>query len=248
MTFDNMIWFDPCILRWLLVSFMLNGFVSYLWHKKIYLKWGLKNYRAMQRIHLNETPRLGGLIFILSLIGFMTQCHLGEGANILSLIVMSLIPCIVVALKEDLFHNVEPAIRLISLLFAGWLFRMNYSGPMPNLSEVPWIESLVTLQGGISFFYILCILTLANGMNLIDGVNGLCGVVNLIILGALLFLSFKVGDTVILSLIFSLVLLCIPFMVFNFPYGRIFLGDLGAYNFGLISGMLTIIFFGRHPK
>jgi UDP-N-acetylmuramyl pentapeptide phosphotransferase/UDP-N-acetylglucosamine-1-phosphate transferase len=51
-----------------------------------------------------------------------------------------------------------------------------------------------------------------------------------------------------LSLIFSVILLIIPFMLINYPYGRIFLGDLGAYSLGLIVSMLTIILFGRHPE
>jgi UDP-N-acetylmuramyl pentapeptide phosphotransferase/UDP-N-acetylglucosamine-1-phosphate transferase len=51
-----------------------------------------------------------------------------------------------------------------------------------------------------------------------------------------------------LSLIFSVILFLIPFMLMNYPYGQIFLGDLGAYSLGLIVGMLTIILFGRHPE
>jgi len=43
-------------------------------------------------------------------------------------------------------------------------------------------------------------------------------------------------------------LLLIPFMLMNYPYGQIFLGDLGAYSLGLIVSMLTIILFGRHPE
>jgi UDP-N-acetylmuramyl pentapeptide phosphotransferase/UDP-N-acetylglucosamine-1-phosphate transferase len=37
-------------------------------------------------------------------------------------------------------------------------------------------------------------------------------------------------------------------MLMNYPYGRIFLGDLGAYSLGLIVSIVTIIFFGRHPE
>ena len=37
-------------------------------------------------------------------------------------------------------------------------------------------------------------------------------------------------------------------MAMNYPKGLIFLGDLGAYSLGLITGMLTIILFGRHPE
>ena len=248
LSIDIMTWFDSCILHWLGISLILNGFVVYLWHKKFYRKLGLKAYQAIQRIHLNETPRLGGFIFILSLLGFVTQCHLREGANILNLILISLMPAILIALKEDLFHNVEPAVRLLSLIFTGWIFMASYTGPFPNMTEVPFVAKLFLLQGGTSLFYILCIVTVANGMNLIDGVNGLCGAAALSILVALLFLSYKTGDTIMLTLIFSLILLLTPFMLFNFPFGKIFLGDLGAYSLGLMLSMLTIILFGRHPE
>jgi UDP-N-acetylmuramyl pentapeptide phosphotransferase/UDP-N-acetylglucosamine-1-phosphate transferase len=151
-------------------------------------------------------------------------------------------------IKEDLFHNVEPAIRLLALLFVGWLFRAQFTGPLPILTDIPFIGKLLLLQGGISIFYILSMVAVANGMNLIDGVNGLCGAVALSILSALLFLSYKTADITMLSLIFSVILLIIPFMVMNYPYGQIFLGDLGAYSLGLIVSMLTIILFGRHPE
>ena len=64
-------WFDSSVLIFVGMSFILNGFIAYLWHKKFYQKVGLKSYQAIQRIHLNETPRLGGLVFILSLISFV---------------------------------------------------------------------------------------------------------------------------------------------------------------------------------
>ena len=51
-----------------------------------------------------------------------------------------------------------------------------------------------------------------------------------------------------LSTIFSVILILIPFLIFNYPYGKIFLGDLGAYSLGLMISMLTIILFGRHPE
>jgi UDP-N-acetylmuramyl pentapeptide phosphotransferase/UDP-N-acetylglucosamine-1-phosphate transferase len=243
-----MLWFDPFVLIFMIMSLALNGLVAYLWHKKFYRKIGLKAYQAVQRIHLNETPRLGGLIFILSLTAFVAFSKTNESIQLLKIILICLIPIIFIGVKEDLFHNVEPAIRLIALLFVGWLFRAQFTGPLPILTDIPFIGKLVLLQGGISFFYILSMAAVANGMNLIDGVNGLCGAVTLSILSALLFLSYKTADIIMLSLIFSLILLLIPFMFLNYPYGQIFLGDLGAYSLGLTVSMLTIILFGRHPE
>ena len=241
-------WFDPFVLIFMGMSLALNGLVSYLWHKKFYRKLGLKTYQAIQRIHLNETPRLGGFIFILSLASFVAFCNTNESIQLLKIILICLIPIIVIGIKEDLFHNVEPSIRLLALLFVGWLFRAQFIGPLPILTDIPLIGKLLLLQGGISIFYILSMVAIANGMNLIDGVNGLCGAVALSILSALLFLSYKTADITMLYLIFSVILLFIPFMLMNYPYGRIFLGDLGAYSLGLIVSMLTIILFGRHPE
>jgi UDP-N-acetylmuramyl pentapeptide phosphotransferase/UDP-N-acetylglucosamine-1-phosphate transferase len=241
-------WFDPFILIIMGMSLVLNGFIAYLWHKKFYRNLGLKTYRAVQRIHLNETPRLGGFIFILSLVSLVAFSNTNESIQSLKIILICLIPIIVIGIKEDLFHNVEPAIRLLALLFVGWLFRAQFTGPLPVLTDIPFIGKLLLLQGGISIFYILSMTAVANGMNLIDGVNGLCGAVALSILSALLFLSYKTADTTMLSLIFSVILFLIPFMLMNYPYGKIFLGDLGAYSLGLIISMLTIILFGRHPE
>jgi len=248
MNFNLMQWFDPNILIFMGFSFFLNGFIAYLWYKKFYRKLGLKTYKAIQRIHLNETPRLGGLVFILSLLSYVIYCNTNESIQLLKFLLICLIPIIVVGFKEDVFHNVSPFVRLLSLIFVGWLFRFNYTYPLPNLTDVPFIGKLILLQGGVSFFYIFSMVSIANGMNLIDGVNGLCGAAVLSILCSLLFLSYKTNDIVMLTVIFSLILLFLPFMFINYPYGHIFLGDLGSYSLGLISSMISIILFGRHPE
>jgi UDP-N-acetylmuramyl pentapeptide phosphotransferase/UDP-N-acetylglucosamine-1-phosphate transferase len=248
MNLHVMQWFDPFVLIFIGMALVLNIGVAYLWHKKFYRNFGLKTYKAIQRIHLNETPRLGGLIFILSLTSFVAFSNTNESIHLLKIILICLIPIVLIGLKEDLFHNVKPVIRLLALLFVGGLFRAQFKGPLPILTDIPLIGKLLLLQGGISIFYILSMTAIANGMNLIDGVNGLCGAVALSILSALLFLSYKTADITMLSLIFSMILFLIPFMLMNYPYGRIFLGDLGAYSLGLIVSMLTIILFGRHPE
>jgi UDP-N-acetylmuramyl pentapeptide phosphotransferase/UDP-N-acetylglucosamine-1-phosphate transferase len=38
------------------------------------------------------------------------------------------------------------------------------------------------------------------------------------------------------------------FILFNFPFAKIFLGDSGAYLFGYLLITMLIIFYGRHPE
>jgi UDP-GlcNAc:undecaprenyl-phosphate GlcNAc-1-phosphate transferase len=240
--------FDPFVLVWMLTSFILNLSAILFWREKIYLKFGFKNYKGVQRIHLDETPRLAGFVFIISLAGFEFFSKNSESSLFLRLIFPCLIPIIIVALKEDLFHNVSPLIRLFSLAFVGWLFMIEYLGPLPDLSNIQLVNNFLLLKYGPSIFYITSIVVIANGMNLIDGVNGLCGMVALSIFTALLLLSYEMNDIIMLSAISSAMLLLIPFILLNYPFGLIFLGDLGAYSLGLIVSIFTIIFFGRHPE
>ncbi|CAM8387690.1 Rfe UDP-N-acetylmuramyl pentapeptide phosphotransferase/UDP-N- acetylglucosamine-1-phosphate transferase [Candidatus Methylopumilus planktonicus] len=241
-------WFDPYILIWVGISSVLNILTIHFWDKKYFLKLGFIKYRGLQRIHKNETPRLGGLIFLISLFGYAIFSKNNEDIILLKLILFSLIPIIIFGLKEDLYHDVLPAIRLISLFFVGWIFFTEFSMRLPDLTNIPIIGNFLLIPGSTALIYILGMMTIANGFNLIDGVNGLAVSIALSILCSLFFVSYRTADVAMLSLILSLSLLLIPFLLANYPLGLIFLGDLGAYAIGLILSMATIIFFGRHPE
>jgi UDP-N-acetylmuramyl pentapeptide phosphotransferase/UDP-N-acetylglucosamine-1-phosphate transferase len=88
----------------------------------------------------------------------------------------------------------------------------------------------------------------AHTTNLIDGLNGLAMGVCMLIAGGLAFLAYSVGDTVILNI--SILLLCsiLGLFVFNFLYGKIFLGDAGAYTVGHVLIWLSILLVARNPE
>jgi UDP-N-acetylmuramyl pentapeptide phosphotransferase/UDP-N-acetylglucosamine-1-phosphate transferase len=245
MNFDLLKWVDPSSFSYVLLALILNAAVAILWHKKIYKKLGLKLYAAIQRIHLAETPRLGGLI-IISVLTLYTCFHAeSEVATILKLCLWSMLPLVIIALKEDLFQDVRPALRLASLVASGAIFVMNFSGPYPSFDET-FLDLFFKYPIALILFYPIALSALANGSNLTDGVNGLCGMIFLSILGSLLFLAYQLGDNTIMMVILMVMMLVGAFLCFNYPGGQIFLGDLGAYVLAFLTGMLTIMFFGRH--
>ena len=80
-----------------------------------------------------------------------------------------------------------------------------------------------------------------NAFNLIDGLNGLSSYVTISTGIALSIIAFEVNFislTVFMVLIVSIVL---GFAVINFPLGKIFLGDAGAYALGHILVWSSII-------
>ena len=239
-------WIDISSISYLLLALFINGVVAILWHKKIYKKLGLKVYAAIQRIHLAETPRLGGLIMIVVL-SLYTWLHAEpQLASILKLCLLSMSPLILIALKEDLFHNVKPMVRLITLLGSGVLFVINFNGPYPHF-EGTFLQPFFEKPLALIIFYPIALTALANGSNLTDGVNGLCAAIFLSIFGSLLFLAYQMGDDTIMRAIWIVIMLLASFLCLNYPSGRIFLGDLGAYALAFLAGIIVIIFFGRHP-
>ena len=245
MNFDLLKWVDPSSFIYVFLALILNAVVAILWQKKIYKKLGLKMYAAIQRIHLAETPRLGGLI-IISVLTLYTYFHAEyEVAVIFKLCLWSMMPLAIIALKEDLFQDVRPALRLTALLTSGALFVTYFSGPYPNFNGT-FLDLFFKHPIALILFYPLALSALANGSNMTDGVNGLCCMIFLSILGSLLFLAYQLGDNIILMVILMVMMLIGAFLCFNYPSGQIFLGDLGAYVLAFLTGMLTIMFFGRH--
>jgi UDP-N-acetylmuramyl pentapeptide phosphotransferase/UDP-N-acetylglucosamine-1-phosphate transferase len=88
----------------------------------------------------------------------------------------------------------------------------------------------------------------ANAFNIIDGYNGLASVVSAMILAGLAYVSYYLGDRLILVAAVGMLGAIGGFLIWNYPRGLIFLGDGGAYFIGFIIGTLSILMLARHPK
>ena len=91
-------------------------------------------------------------------------------------------------------------------------------------------------------FTILSIAIFSQATNIIDGLNGLALGICLTIFLSFYILSELYNDSAIN--IFSLILMGLIFglLVLNFPFGKIFLGDGGAYFLGILIAVISIIF------
>ncbi len=181
-------------------------------------------------IHRNEVPRIGGLGIFLSflLIIFITR----KFTCVECVIFPSLI--FLVGFWEDLKKNISAKYRLILQLviscFAILLFGLKIkSVGFLNLPDpVSIIFTLIALSG------------FTNALNIIDGLNGLAAgiaVIFMFFLG-LTFQNYGYSDFAFFC--FLLIACIIGFLIFNFPSGKIFLGDGGAYFLGFVCAFLSI--------
>lgn len=228
----------------LIVLFVTFGILSFYW-KSIFKFLKLKSYKNIQRVHKNEISRLGGLaiyifFWIIYLFDFIKDQFFAS-------LLISAIPFVLISLKEDLFHNTKPKNRLILMIISCLIFFYMHPINFP-IVDIPYFGEVISSYPVSIIFFTFSVLVVMNGMNLIDGMNGLFAFTVLSILISLAYLLIIDQDEENLKLIFLFSAPLLIFLFFNFPIGKIFIGDTGAYLYGFIVSILTIKIFGKHPE
>ncbi len=187
-----------------------------------------------QKLHHEPTPRIGGLGIFIACV-FMTK-DLELGLKI----ILCLIPAFLAGFLEDLFAKISPLRRLLIM----------------SISAVMAIYLLdaVVLDFGFTtvpywlgvFIAIIAFLGLINGTNLIDGFNGLSSGVCFLIFTTYFVISLRVDDQAMAFICLICMASILGFLLFNFPFGKIFLGDGGAYSLGFMLAVLSIMIVKRN--
>jgi len=156
-------------------------------------------------------------------------------------------PAFLTGLTEDLMKNVRPATRLLFIASSAVSAGVFLNAWLTSLA-LPFVDYLMTFGAISVFFTCFAVTGVVNSFNLIDGLNGLASLVAIIILLSLAFVAHKVDDPIItnITLIFSAAIS--GFFIWNYPFGKIFLGDGGAYLIGFLVAELSILLVIRNPE
>jgi UDP-GlcNAc:undecaprenyl-phosphate GlcNAc-1-phosphate transferase len=195
----------------------------------------------VQDVHNGFVSRLGGLSLLLCF-AYFAYIEFFEYLIILAFGLLFLFP----ALLEDLGFVIKPFIRLF-LIFLGCLLAIIHLDQLPQFE----FGSFNTLFNNSIFqivFYTVAMTAVINGQNIIDGTNGLSGFSSLSIFCALWYLGFLLGDENLKLISITLIILLISFLLFNYPFGKIFLGDMGSYFLGFLSSYLVVKTFANYSE
>ena len=195
---------------------------------------------AVQSAHSGFVPRVGGLAIYISILvlipllsfGFIPlSVVFGIDAEQLTLLILSAAPVFSIGLAEDLGYDMSPKARLIasgaSSLVAILLFKVWLEG-----LGIPVADTLLAFAPFGILFTIFATVGVVNAFNLIDGLNGLASYVTVSVAIALSIIAFQAGNAQVSTFLVLVVASVLGFMVLNFPMGKIFLGDGGAYALG----------------
>lgn len=218
------------ILGGVLCSFILNLFIIWA-SRRFNLFVDMASSDKPQRFHTLPTPRAGGIgIFAPFLFTSLSLLH--TNSKFLYGLVFGGGLVFLSGLIEDFNASLSPKVRLLLQCLGGGIFIYLSDLYLKNLGFGITLPSYIGIP-----FTLFAIVGIINAINIIDGFNGLAGGIALFALGCIAFLCQQN-----LELILLLVLLggIIGFLLLNFPKGKIFLGDGGAYFLGFVLAVFLV--------
>jgi UDP-GlcNAc:undecaprenyl-phosphate/decaprenyl-phosphate GlcNAc-1-phosphate transferase len=226
------------------VTFFSSIFIIKLYQSQ---KIILKKYQALQKIHEGDIPRLGGVSIALGLLFSIYLNHDSISHDFLVKIAFAALPLFLIGLIEDVYHNVKPIVRFLAIFFSAALF-VHFSGLSLNQVQTPLLDILMRYESFSYAFTVIAVVAITNAFNIIDASNGITSLTFIATSLSLFLASSFYPDPLIQYLSLSMIILPLGFLVLNFPFGKIFLGDSGAYLLGFLIGVLIISFFTRNPE
>ncbi|WP_427183806.1 MraY family glycosyltransferase [Bordetella bronchialis] len=209
---------------------------------------------GVQKVHGVSVPRIGGLAVFCSLALYAAATVLPDAAvhrdAILPLLLACSLPAFVSGIFEDITKSVSPAVRLAMTMLAALLACLLLSAVLDKVG-IPWVDDLLSLGIIALPVTLIAVAGVANSINLIDGYNGLAAGVSISILLGIGALANWVDQSQIVNVSMLGAAALMGFLAWNFPFGRIFLGDGGAYFTGFLAAELAIMLAARsdaiHP-
>ena len=223
---------------------LANIFLIRYWHK-INLFFNLETYKNIQSVHEKNIPRMGRLLIFT--IYFFYIAVLNKYDNFFFNFLLSFLPTAIISIKEDLFQNTTQTSRIFLMIISCLIF-FNIDQTNFPLINLPILSVLYSNDYILLSFFIFSSLVIMNGSNLVDGMNGLFGMSILVQLITIIFIASIVNDLEVFKIALISLLPVIVYLFFNYPLGKIFMGDFGAYFFGFVSSMLVIKLFGNNKE
>jgi len=243
------------------ISFLFQFFVVKLSLKKE-LCIDNPDIEKPQGFHNIPTPRSGGLGIFLSLLISFWFLIINEGLSFINLspnadyfsqltihrspmlssLLLCSLPAFLAGFCEDFRSNIKPILRLFAISLSAILAIVLMDAVIHDIGlfELPlWVAVPFT---------IFSIVGVTNSINLIDGFNGLAGGVSIIILLSFSIASYIQGDQLIFIMSLVLLFTVAGFFTWNFPKGKIFLGDGGAYLIGFLFAIISVLMVNRNPE
>ncbi len=211
--------------------------------------WGTdSDFGGPQKFHHKPVPRLGGVGIFAALASCAIYVRWRTPIeDQMVLLVVCGFPAMAYGLAEDITLSIRPRKRLLAAALSAFLGAV-VLGAVIDRTDIFVLDTLLAFGVVSIALTVFAVAGIANSVNIIDGFNGLASMVCMMMFAAIAYVAYCVDDQFILLTALCCVGALLGFFVWNFPGGRIFLGDGGAYFMGFMMAELAVLLFHRHPE
>ena len=197
------------------------------------------------KFHRIPTPRIGSLAVYA---GFWAAACASPPPvrGLLFAVGASAVFVLLAGVFEDLTKTGGIALRLVASMLSGLVFCLSTSYAITHV-DIPFVDHVMVLPFVATAFTVFAMAGLAHAVNIIDGFNGLATGATIIMLVAFAAVSLGAGDHDMALFCFIVAGVLLGFLLINFPFGYIFLGDGGAYFLGFVVASVAVMVPMRNP-
>ena len=203
---------------------------------------------SLRKVHVKATPRVGGLAVAAGIIaGGLVELAVHGALELWTVLLLCVTPGFIWGLIEDVTKRGSVTVRLVITAAAASMAYVLLDARVTEL-DVRGLDTLLTIPAFSFVFTVFAVTGVAHSFNVIDGLNGLAGITSLLGAIGMAIVAWAVGDWFIFCVTVVLAGSVAGFMLVNFPGGRIFLGDGGAYLVGLLLAVLSVMLVQRNSE
>lgn len=180
------------------------------------------------RLPVKPVPILGGAaIFAAFLVPLTAHRLVFHGTD--AFLILLATGAFILGATDDIW-NLKPRWKLLGQLIIAVLFL-----------KAIGLVSIVGYRAIDALLVAIWIVGITNAFNLLDNINGLCGGTAALVAGFQAVNFYISGDAQLSSLCFVFAAALCGFLIFNFPAGRIFMGDAGSMFIGCWLATTTLV-------
>jgi UDP-N-acetylmuramyl pentapeptide phosphotransferase/UDP-N-acetylglucosamine-1-phosphate transferase len=201
---------------------------------------------GIQKFHSEPTPRIGGIPIVLALVIVWGKSS-AEIQTLLAPILFAGMPAFLFGIAEDLTKQIGVVQRLLATIASGLLawWITDYSLSRLDIWGVDLLMQFTLFSVILTAF---AVGGLANAINIIDGLNGYASLTCSITFIGFALIAFQVGDQNLALVCLILAASVWGFFLVNWPFGKLFLGDGGAYFLGFTLAWIAVLLIERNQS
>ena len=201
---------------------------------------------GIQKFHTAPTPRIGGIPIVLALVIAWGKSSV-EIQTLLAPILFAGMPAFLFGIAEDLTKQIGVVQRLLATMASGLLAWWITDYSLSRL-DIFGVDLLMQFTLFSVMFTAFAVGGVANAINIIDGFNGYASLTCTIAFIGFALIAFQVGDQNLSFVSLILAAAALGFFWVNWPFGKLFLGDGGAYFLGFSLAWIAVLLIERNPS